>query len=831
MKTRFLTSFCCLLLAGIGLQAQEIGVDEALCIARDFTRRAVTGRMMRTQEKDAELRLAYIEHGAGGRNCYYVFNRGVADGYVIVAADERASDVLGYADTGAFDFDNMPSSMKWWLGEYEREIEALSDDVTVGGGTADARVAQVGEVAPLLGNLAWNQREPYNNLCPMLDATDRCVTGCVATAMAQVMYYHKWPAVGTGSHSYDCQINGVSETLSADFGATTYEWDLMQTAYDGDETAEQELAVATLMYHCGVALEMDYGPESGAQSVGISKSLYNYFGYDAGMRYRLRDNYTSAEWEQMIRRELDNGRPLEYSGYSTTSGHSFVCDGYDSEGYFHFNWGWGGKSNGYFRLSALEPGSLGTGGGAGAYNFNQSINIGIQPDAGTPLVQDIESLVADTSMVFDRTSIVPGGCATIELRRMYNKGWQPLDVIIGFVIYDEADELVRVLPLFGEPVRLEPNYGYKSYPMQVSSDDIDLPDGNYKMYLCGQLAGSNEWVKLRINKNYPQYANVAVDGGLVTFALEDESQPDLWATSIDAVTKVYSGKMAQFSATLSNDGGEYLGGIYFALIDDNYTAYHYSGIYNVNVPAGGEADVTFTEDIAVTPGNYYMVVLDSEGYIISDIVPVEVLQDTGVEPMLSTVEPIAFQDNDDVPWDDIRLKVKLRNDGGYYAGKVTGYIFSDDSPTSVGMLDPEFVSIEQGGTVDVEIYGEFPTGTVGKEYTLQVFDEDLSFILPYENSTVRFTLGEGHRETTVGLGSDAMRAAVYPNPATDVVTVGSVEALQSVKIYSLSGSLVIDIPCAGELCRDIDVSALRTGAYLLQMTTASGRDVVKLMKK
>ena len=835
MKTRLLTSLACLLAAGMGLQAQEVGVDEALEIARDFTQRAVAGRMMRAPQAGVELSLAHTAQGTDGRNCYYVFNRGAADGYVVVAADERARDVLGYADSGTFDFDNMPTNMKWWLSEYEREIEALPEGAA-GSGAGEVRAAPAAEVAPLLGNLAWDQSEPYNNLCPMYvyDTAKRCVTGCVATAMAQVMYYHKWPAVCMGAHSYVCQVNGRSETLSADFSSTAYDWDAMQTAYDGDETDEQELAVATLMYHCGVALEMNYGLESGAQSVAIPRSLYDYFGYDSGMRYRLRDYYTSAEWEQMIRNELDNGRPLEYTGYSTTAGHSFVCDGYDSEGYFHFNWGWGGLSNGYFRLSALEPGSLGTGGGTGAYNFDQSINIGIQPDAGSPLVQDIESLVADTSMVFNKTSIVPGEYVTIELRRMYNKGWSPLDVIPGFVIYNEADELVRALPLFGEPIRLEPNYGYKSYPIEINSDYIDLPDGNYKMYLCGQLAGSDEWVKLRINKNYAQYANVTVDGGIITFSLEEESTPDLWATSIEAATKVYSGKAGQFTATLSNDGGEYLGGIYFALIDGDYKVYH-ANIYNVNIPAGGEVNMTFTEKIAAAPGNYYMVVLDLDGHVKSDLVPVEVLQDTGVESMLTTTAPLSLAGgSEDVPWDDIRLTVNLRNDGGYYANNVTGYIFDAESPTSVGMLNPEFVCIDMGESVVVEIYGEFPTGTVGEEYTLQVFgvrDGSYYFITPYENSTIRFTLGEAHRGTTVGLDEETVRATVYPNPATDVVTVDSAEALQSVKVYSLGGSLVIDVPCAGELSRDIDVSELRAGAYLLQMTTDSGSNVVKLMKR
>ena len=832
MKSRLLVTLTCLLAGWMGLAAQEIGVDEARQVAERFAARAVPGGMMRAPGTSAALSLAHTGRGADGvGNAYYVFNRGAGDGFIVVAGDVRAEDVLGYADSGSFVYDSLPPAMRWWLGEYGREIASLPEAAA---GTDDgggrARVAPAGEVAPLLEGIAWNQSWPYNNQCPMYDNDNRCVTGCAATAMAQLMYYHRWPAVGTGSHSYACQVNGREVSLSADFGSTAYAWDEMLPSYDGDETAVQQDAVATLMSHCGVALEMRYGMSSSAYATDIPAALHEYFGYDGGMSYKRRAYYSIDEWERIIREELDNGRPLEYDGQSAGGGHSFVCDGYDGEGYFHFNWGWGGMSNGYFRLSALEPGSLGIGGGSGGgYNYSQAIVVGIRPDAGTP-VTDNHELYSDTCFVFDRETAARGEAVVVATNRTYNYGWSPLTVQLAYVLYDAAGEEVWELALMDEPYELDPLYGWNSISFDLALPG-DLPDGSYKMFLCGKMNGGSEWEKVRVNKAYPQYAVITYDGDVVTYGLEQDTAPDLDLAAITADSRVYQGRAAQFTATLSNSGGEYYGDVHFVLSDAELNAYLYSAAYSVNVPAGGETVVTFTENIDVAPGDYYMALADAEGYVIGDLVPVEVQPAPSRASSLEVVEQVSFPDNSNVPLDDMRLTVKVRNDGGYFAGEILAYIW-DAEENYVMSLAPAMAFIDQGETVELELYGEMPTGEVGGEYILQVFNAyDDQYLMPYENITLNFTLGAPHRETTVGIGGEAVRTAVWPNPATDRVTVESVQPLRGVRVYSLSGALVIDTPCGGETSLGIDVSALKPGAYVLQMMTDNGSETVKLMKR
>lgn len=224
----------------------------------------------------------------------------------------------------------------------------------------------------------WNQSPYYNALCPA-----NSVTGCVATAMAQIMKYWNYPAKGTGFHSYNHPTYG---TLSANFGGTTYQWSSMPNTVNSANNA-----VATLMYHCGVSVNMDYSPQSsGAYVIQDSPTpqacseyaLKTYFGYRSTLQGVQRNNYNQTQWINLLKIELNAGRPVLYAGFGSGGGHAFVCDGYDNNNFFHFNWGWGGSSDGYFQTSALNPGSLGTGGGSGGFNSDQQVVIGIQPPSG-----------------------------------------------------------------------------------------------------------------------------------------------------------------------------------------------------------------------------------------------------------------------------------------------------------------------------------------------------------------------------------------------------------------------------------------------------------------
>lgn len=312
---------------------------------------------------------------------YYVFKTNSDDGFILIAGDDNANPVLGYSTKGNFDQNNLPLNFRKWIEGYKKELNyiiahnidatpeikskwnALKNGITT-------YLPKANAVSPLI-TTTWNQSPHYNALCP-----GGSVTGCVATAMAQLMYHWKHPVQGSGFHSYNENDYG---TLSANFGSTTYQWSAMPT-----NVTSPNSAVATLMYHCGVSVDMDYSPQvSGAAgAVKVAPALKQYFSYPASTQIADRNNYSEAQWIQLLKGELDAGRPMYYEGIGSGGGHAFVCDGYNNN-YFHFNWGWGGQADGYFLVGALNPGSTGTGGGSGGYNASQKVVLGIKSPSGS----------------------------------------------------------------------------------------------------------------------------------------------------------------------------------------------------------------------------------------------------------------------------------------------------------------------------------------------------------------------------------------------------------------------------------------------------------------
>lgn len=326
----------------------------------------------------------------------YVFQPSNTDsGFLVLAADDCMGDiVLGYSDTDAFNSDNIPPAMRWMLDSYAKRIakERMKGTKTpmrikVGDVAQSARRAPAQAIAPLI-KTQWGQVEPFNNNCPLVGGY-RSVTGCVATAMAQIMKYHEWPKQGNSKLSYKF-ISPYDEkeyTTSADFGATTYNWTYMLNSYANGATTTQKNAVATLMHHCGVASMTNYGPErSGSNELYAGNGLLLFFDYDPSLSLLYRFWFTDEEWESVIYDQLAQKQPVLFSGINEDiEGHAFVCDGYDGKGYFHINWGWCGNADGYFDLASLDPDGQGTGGSSDikGFDYAQSIICNIKKQAGS----------------------------------------------------------------------------------------------------------------------------------------------------------------------------------------------------------------------------------------------------------------------------------------------------------------------------------------------------------------------------------------------------------------------------------------------------------------
>ena len=315
-------------------------------------------------------------------NNLYIFSSD--NSFVIVAADDRVKPIIGYSNDNPFAIEKVSSNIAYWLDKANGEIQyAIDNDMQatdeirnewhklVNGIKPDAK-SRAGVEA--LMTTKWSQDSPFSNMCP-----NGTYTGCAATAMAQVMKYWNWPVKGIGSHTYYEDNFGE---ITADFGNTIYDWDNMKDVYYNSSPTVEKNAVATLMFHCGVSIDMDYGyTASGAFPDDVPSALVKYFDYSNSTCDRYKPNYSDSQWLNILKTELNASRPIIYNGWDINGGgHSFVCDGYDEYDNFHFNWGWEGYCDGYYAIGALNPGVGGIGSGSGKYNENNYIIIGIKPN-------------------------------------------------------------------------------------------------------------------------------------------------------------------------------------------------------------------------------------------------------------------------------------------------------------------------------------------------------------------------------------------------------------------------------------------------------------------
>lgn len=390
-------------------QAKAIAEKQAALLGVTIDQKAMT--KARKQGDKGKMNLS--------QQSYYVFPNANSKGFTIVSGDDRLPEIVGYSSQGSYDENNLPegfvSFMKAYQNLYNKvnlgDAEALKNlaEIKAWRNKKNASAASTSAVAPLLGNIEWDQTSPYNNMCPKYDSVHVAATGCVATAMAQVMAYYKYPKqLKADIPGYVNRWNGIPmeiPTITREEGI--YDWDNMLPKYnkEANATQQQKDAVAKLMYHCGAAVRMSYGPESGA-AVSSSK-LAKYFGYDADLMMDLsRSSFTLDKWMQIIDTELAAGRPVLYGGQSSENGHQFICDGKDENGLYHINWGWSGNQNAYFDLSILNPEKGGTGSGSAADGFNRycTMTIGIAPDNGVvdaPLAQ-----IPSISVLYDADYVV-----------------------------------------------------------------------------------------------------------------------------------------------------------------------------------------------------------------------------------------------------------------------------------------------------------------------------------------------------------------------------------------------------------------------------------------
>lgn len=385
--------------------SQQVSENTAKTVAKNF----LEEKLYSASKKSIPKIVFKTTTSKAKESNYYIFNTENQQGFVIVSANKKAYPILAYSLKNNFPTSNMPPEVAEWLDLYNLQIKNINKLKI----SADKKVllawdkyssetfipahktlkeTSLTDIPPLIST-TWNQGNYYNALCPETStggSGGHVWAGCVAIAMAQIMKYWDYPTSGQGSHSY---VHYVYGEQSADFQNTIYNWSNMPNAL-----SSHNIDVATLIYHCGVSVNMDYGPSgSGSYSSTARMSLINYFKYSSNTLLTSKYAYSDENWNRLLRSELDAGRPLYYAGYGS-GGHAFNCDGYQGTDYFHFNWGWGGAYNGYFYLNDLTP-------GGSNFSNSQSVMVGICPANLEPDLDSVAAIELSCSTPYSGTTI------------------------------------------------------------------------------------------------------------------------------------------------------------------------------------------------------------------------------------------------------------------------------------------------------------------------------------------------------------------------------------------------------------------------------------------
>ena len=515
----------CLLLVG-QLQATPIGRERAQRIAA-----AKLATLVRTRGPQPTMRLVLEGHATrGGESTYYVFTPENQSGYVVVAGDDLWPEVLGYSGESNFSAAAVPVQLQEWLQDYSLQIDRARRGQ--GRPTTSYSSTRSGHsyprTEPLLGETKWDQEHPYNDLLYISGVG--YPTGCVATATAQIMYQYRYPSRARRA-MVDYVVAGKSS--SGELGRVPFDWVNMLPIYRGAESRKQQEAVAQLMYQVGIGCHMLYGrKESSSWPEDAKHALATYMDYSPQMLVKYRAFYSLPEWTALLQQELEARQPILYCGQKPRNGggHAFVCDGYDGNGYYHFNWGWSGISNGYYLLSDMEPVDQGTGAGAGqgGYRNEQTILVGAVPNTPDYALEYAPELMGDVLNV----ESVSGLVARVSVQA-FNVCVGKKRARLGFRIVEKKQNApVDVLEgdLLSFPEVLGGWDTSRNDPKSVCTYDFSArPDGTYLLYPLYQFEGSSEWQSLRMPCSSARYIVVEKASGAL-----QTSYDAAWKSTIEA---------------------------------------------------------------------------------------------------------------------------------------------------------------------------------------------------------------------------------------------------------------------------------------------------------
>lgn len=605
----------CAFILSLSSVARTLTSEESLqsAISNPFNKHLLGAKVSK------QYRLKHIQK-EGETPLYYVFETSDG-GFLMTGADDRANAVLGYTDEGNYDealanpafcgwLEDCKSALAWLSQQPEKNItsttsKSLGTDRLVydDKGNVIMEISYKAEnlpasVAPLFPNIRWSQDAPYNCECPEIEGQGRCLTGCVATALSQVMKYYEWPDVGTGSHSYHSDRCG--QDLSVDYSQSVYAWGDMQDLYMGNYTDQQAHAMGKLMFDVGVAVDMNYGiSASSSYTKQAPSALRQYFKYNKNVRYEYKYKYADAEWQEMMKNELAHNRPILYNGSNyakaSASGHGFILDGYDSNGLFHVNWGWAGRCNGYFSVNFLNANTVGLEQYYGGYSAYSGMVYGIEPDRdGT--TRHIPYYYLNKLRIGSEGKVLLSVYNSDEDQSNFKVGL--IAVIDGVKCSEHIVSKTGAKMNSGYSLTFQP--GAETSPLKLTPELL----GDKVCYLYPVIKDGTQYYRLR-DSIYKQQAVKAyyVDGKLV---LETIGGTPVQLTYSDFAPdgELYTNYPANFNVTFHNNGDQEIGAslVGIAIYKDGVRQTEMK--QGVTIRSGAKADVHFRLASNLAAGTY-----------------------------------------------------------------------------------------------------------------------------------------------------------------------------------------------------------------------------------
>ena len=869
-SVRFLLLATIIAFLQINLFAEHVSAEKARRVAKNFMeqRHTIVSSRGECLKMYKPIKLTEVTDKRVANQHFYVFNLNDDQGWVIVADDDRSTPILGYSKSGTFVMEDLPANIEDWLTGISSEIQYIIDNEIVEkynlrqwkelyAGISDEFINRGGDAVNPLISTKWDQSPYYNDLCPYDNSYgQRTVTGCVATAMAQVVKYYNHPAVGTGSHSYSTSSYG---TLYANFGGTHYDWNNMPNQLSSSSSSTQKQAIATLMYHMGVSVEMSYGVAAtgGSGAYVISSytngehcseyALKNYFGYKTTAHGEMKNNYSDSQWKSMVKAELDASRPLIYAGFGN-GGHCFVCAGYDNNDRFYFNWGWSGQNDGYFSLSALNPGSGGAGGGSYSFTNNQQAIFGLEPDGegggggggggSTNTTIQLSSNVSVASQIWfcDDISVSAG---------IVNYTGNNFSGEVGAAAFDADGNFMDFINI--NTLNLANNQQL-NYVFETTNNRLYVP-GHYQVQVFYRNSGG-EWTIVD-NGGYSNYANfdivystdiethssfnILTDGGRLIKGNRASVNVDIKNTG----STTFNG---QFRVNLSTLDGIFVQNIQIVDVNGMGPNYHYTN------------GCTFTGTIIAEPGTYHLELGykengDNDWYYAGAT--------NHQNPITVVVEgqPInadQYENNNTQAqasnltlynWSNHQIIEKTTGSNLHVGNDIDYYKIVLPTGNNYVITPRLHDSYNSGDGNEYTVDAMFAYSTDGVNYSASI-DDVMSGNITTTGGTVYFVVspyfsgmtgtylleihvsGDGN----TGVEEDySANIKLYPNPVNDVLHL-ECENMVEYDIYSYDGKLIKSAQLSDDEAV-IDFNNLNSGAYLLKITTKEGVVTRRIIKE